>query len=186
MLLSVFCAARLVVLHVFNLILTLILSLILVCVTLHLRIANRLVTTDSRCRGGIVHIRGVCSCAHLERRSRPKALWRFRASTSNSLSDRSSAAYRHAFSSYSSYSRSTRYSSMWRLPLSAAIEAVSESQGALAVSCKYFKQSKWPFLAATNTHIRQIDHTYAQQDIRVCGDDHFQPPKRQYKIPKAL
>ena len=47
----------------------------------------------------------------------PKALWRFRASTSNSPSGRS-----------------------------------------------------WPH---THTPIRHIDHTYAQQDIRVCGDDHF-------------
>ena len=85
-------------------------------ITFRLRIANR-VGEDSRCRGGIVHTRFGCSRALLERRPRPKALWRFRASTSNSLSDRS------------------------RLP--------------------------------THTHTRQIDHTYAQQDIRVCEDDHF-------------
>ena len=30
-----------------------------------------------------------------------------------------------------------------------------------------------------HTAIRHIYHTYAQQDIRVCGDDHFQPPIRQ-------
>ena len=62
----------------------------------------------------------------------------------------------------------------------------SESHGALAVSCKYFKQSKWPFSAATNTHLRHIDHTYAQQDIRVCGDDHLKPPMWQFPNPKAL
>ena len=60
------------------------------------------------------------------------------------------------------------------------------SQGALAVSCKYFKQSKWPFSAAYQHAVSYIDHTYAQQDIRVCGDDHLQPPKRQYSNPKAL
>ena len=60
------------------------------------------------------------------------------------------------------------------------------SQGALAVSCKYFKQSKWPFSAAYQHAFRHIYHTYAQQDIRVCGDDHFQPPMRQYSNPKAL
>ena len=81
-----------------------------------LRIANHLVM-DSRCRGGIVHIRGGCSRVRLVR---PRKF-----------------------------------------------------QGALAVSCKYFKQSKWPYLAAINTQIRYIHHTHAQQDIRVCGDDHF-------------
>ena len=58
------------------------------CVALHVRIANRLVT-DSCCRGGIVHIRGGCSRALFVRPQSPKALWRFRASTSNSLSGRS-------------------------------------------------------------------------------------------------
>jgi len=34
-----------------------------------------------------------------------------------------------------------------------AYRTARESQGALAVSCKYFKQSKWPFLAAfSHTH----------------------------------
>ena len=55
--------------------------------TLHLRIANR-VGEGSCCRGGIVHIRGGCSCALLVRRPRPKALWRFRVSISNSPSGR--------------------------------------------------------------------------------------------------
>ena len=32
----------------------------------------------------------------------------------------------------------------------------------------------WPL---PNTPMCHIDHTYAQQGIRVCGDDHFQPPK---------
>jgi len=83
---------------------------------LHVRIANRVVM-DSCCRGGIVHSRRGCSCVLLVRPNSPKALWRFRASTSNSPSGRS-----------------------------------------------------W---LQTHTQIRHIDHTYAQQDIRVCGDDHF-------------
>ena len=41
----------------------------------------------------------------------------------------------------------------------------------------------WP---PTDTPVRYIYHTYAQQDIRVCGDDHFQPPNRQYHNTKAL
>jgi hypothetical protein len=110
-------------------ILILILILILARVTLHLRIANQ-VEEDSCCRGGIVHIRGGCSCALLERPESPKALWRFRVSTSNSPSGRS--------------------------------------------------------LLQTNTHFRYIYQTFAQQDIRVCGDDHFQPHKRQYDKSKAL
>ena len=57
------------------------------CVTLHLRIANQ-VGEDSRCRGGIVHTRGGCSRALFVRQSSPTALWRFRASTSNSPSGR--------------------------------------------------------------------------------------------------
>ena len=99
------------------------------CAILHIRIANHLVM-DSCCRGGIVHIRGVCSRVLFVRPNSPKALWRFRASTSNSLSGRS-----------------------------------------------------WPH---THTPIRQIHHTYAQQDIRVCGDDHLKPPLPQSKNPKAL
>ena len=118
-----------------SLVLSLVLSLSLCvcvfmgCVKFLLRIANR-VGEDSRCRGGIVHIRGGCSCARSVPPKSPKALWRFRVSTSNSPSGRS------------------------RLH--------------------------------TNTQIRHIYHTYAQQDIRVCEDDHFQPPNWQFPNPKAL
>ena len=98
-------------------------------VTLPPRIANR-VGEDSYCRGGIVHSRDVCSRALFVRRPRPKGLWRFRASTSNSRSGRT-----------------------------------------------------WP---QTYTPIRHIYHTYAQQDIRVYEDDHFEPRQRQYSNPKAL
>ena len=100
------------------------------CITLHVRIANRVVI-GSCCRGGIVHTRVGCSCALLVRPDSPKALWRFRVSTSNSPSGRSWLHARHAL-------------------------------------CRIFI------------------NTYAQQDIRVCGDDHLQPPKRQYPKPKAL
>ena len=98
-------------------------------VVLRLRIANQ-VGEDSCCRGGIVHSRSVCSSALLVRPNSSKALWRFRASTSNSPSGRT-----------------------------------------------------WP---QTDTALRYIYYIYAQQDIRVCGDDHFQPHKRQYSNPKAL
>ena len=95
----------------------LILILILILnITLHPRIANQMVM-GSCCRGGIVHIRGSRSRARGIRSIRPTALWRFRASTSNSLIGRS------------------------RLP--------------------------------THTPIRQIDHTYARQDIQLYEDDHF-------------
>jgi hypothetical protein len=86
------------------------------CITLHVRIANQVVM-GSCCRGGIVHTRCVCSCELLERTNSPTALWRFRASTSNSPSGRS-----------------------------------------------------WLHF---DTHIRYIDPIYAQQDIRVCEDDHI-------------
>ena len=100
------------------------------CAVLHARIANRMVM-DSCCRGGIVNILGGCSCALVVRPYSSKALWRFRASTSNkSLNGRS--------------------------------------------------------MAATYTPIRQIDQTYAQQDIRVCGDDHFQPPKGSTGTPRRF
>ena len=62
-------------------------AIILERVTLRVRIANW-TGEDSCCRGGIVHIRGGCSCVRGIRRPRPKALWRFRASTSNSPSGR--------------------------------------------------------------------------------------------------
>jgi hypothetical protein len=57
------------------------------CITLHVRIANQMVM-GSCCRGGIVHIRFGCSCERGIRSNSPTALWRFRASTSNSLSGR--------------------------------------------------------------------------------------------------
>ena len=97
--------------------------------TFHLRIANR-VGEDSCCRGGIVNTRGGCSRALLVQPNSPKALWRFRVSTSDILSGRS-----------------------------------------------------W---LQTYTHMRHIHHTFAQQGIRVCGDDHFEPPKCQFSNPKAL
>ena len=87
-------------------------------IMLHLRIANHMVM-DSRCRGGIVNTRGGFSRARSIRPQRSKALWRFRASTSNSLSGRSRPH--------------------------------------------------------THTHLRDIYYTYAQQDIRVYEDDHFEP-----------
>ena len=101
----------------------------LMCAALHLRKTSLLVM-DSRCRGGIVNIPFGCCGALPIRRTSPKALWRFRASTSNSPSGRS------------------------RLH--------------------------------SNTKIRYIDHTYAQQDIRVCEDDHLKPPLRQLPKSKAL
>ena len=99
------------------------------CVKFRLRIAN-CVEEGSYCRGGIVNTRGGCSSERLARPQSSKELWRFRASTSNSLSDLSGPP--------------------------------------------------------TDTPIRHIYHTYAQQDIRVYEDDHFEPPDRQLPNPKAL
>jgi hypothetical protein len=58
------------------------------CITLHVRIANW-VGEDSCCRGGIVNTRYVCSRAPSIPPYSPKALWRFRVSTSNNPSGRS-------------------------------------------------------------------------------------------------
>ena len=55
----------------------------------------------------------------------------------------------------------------------------------LAVSREYFKQSKWPTWPQ-NTQTRRIDHTYAQQDIRVCEYVYLKRPKRQLPNPKAI
>ena len=99
------------------------------CVALHVRIANQLVRTVVV--EEVLYTFGVVVLVRFSiRRPRPKALWRFRASTSNSLSGRS------------------------RLHLT--------------------------------RQLRYIYHTCAQQGIRVCGDDHFQPPNWQYPNPKAL
>merc|ERR1712091_699746 len=56
-------------------------------VTLRARTTNLLVM-GSCCRGGIVNIRCVCTSALVERPDSSKALWLFRASTSNSPSCR--------------------------------------------------------------------------------------------------
>ena len=71
------------------------------CITLHVRIANRVVI-GSCCRGGIVNTRVGRSCALLVPPDSPKALWRFRVSTSNSPSGRSWLHARHAYAVYSS------------------------------------------------------------------------------------
>jgi multidrug transporter EmrE-like cation transporter len=63
------------------------LILILARVTLRARTTNLLVM-GSCCRGGIVNIRCLCTSALVERPDSSKALWLFRASTSNSLSGR--------------------------------------------------------------------------------------------------
>ena len=55
---------------------------------------------------------------------------------------------------------------------------LQSSQGALAVSRKYFKKNSLsgrPWLHSY-TPIRQIDQIYAQKDIRVCEVDHLKPP----------
>ena len=45
-----------------------------------------------------------------------------------------------------------RYCTQSGCLFSCANRTARESQGALAVSCKYFKQSKWPFMA-TSIHV---------------------------------
>ena len=65
---------------------TMMTMMILVRVTPRARIANRLVK-DSRLRGGIVNILSDCARVRIVRRESSTALWRFRVSTSSSLSD---------------------------------------------------------------------------------------------------
>ena len=62
-------------------------SVFMRCVTRRVRIANRMVTVRC-CRGGMLNIRCVCSCALFVWPESSKALWRFRVSTSNSPSGR--------------------------------------------------------------------------------------------------
>ena len=69
------------------LILMMILILILSRLNLRARTSNDMVK-GSRCRGGIVNTRGGCVCMRAIWLEGRKALWRFRASTSNSLSGR--------------------------------------------------------------------------------------------------
>ena len=66
------------------------------CVTRRARIASLLVM-GSRCRGGIVNIRCGCSRARIRTAHSPTALWRFRASTSNSPSGRSGRIHTRTF-----------------------------------------------------------------------------------------
>ena len=65
---------------------------------------------------------------------------------------------------------------------------LQSSQGALAVSRKYFKKNSLsgrPWLHSY-TPIRQIDQIYAQKDIRVCEVDHLKPPNCEDPRTKAL
>ena len=93
------------------------------------------------------------------------------------------SSYRQPCGRRQSLSRRYCEHSVWFF--SCASRTAPEFQGALAVSCKYFKQSKWPW-PHFHTPLRHIDHTYVQQDIRVCEDDHLKPPKRQFSNSKAL
>ena len=97
-------------------------------VVLRLRIANQVVM-DSRCRGGIVNSRCGCSSALVERRDSPKALWRFRVSTSNSPSGRT---WLHPYTQIHRIDQiyAQPRNVLLKKPISAAQEAVTESQGA--------------------------------------------------------
>jgi len=79
------CALNAICVFMMMTMMTMMTMMILIRVTLRARIANRLVT-DSRLRGGIVNIPIGRSCVLFVRPLRPKALWRFRVSTSNSPS----------------------------------------------------------------------------------------------------
>ena len=64
---------------------------------------------------------------------------------------------------------------------------VQSSHGALAVSRKYFKQSKWPLLGRILTRpfailiILTLNKIFEYVEMTI-----LQPPKRQYQNPKAL
>ena len=115
--------------------------LILPRVTLHPRTANQ-VGEDSRCRGGIVHIRVGCSRALLVRRHCSTALWRFRVSTSNSPNGRSRP---HSYTQLRyiiilTLNKIFEYVEM--TIFSRPMRQFSESQGALTSSCKYLRHSR--------------------------------------------
>ena len=64
---------------------------------------------------------------------------------------------------------------------------LQSSHGALAVSCKYFKQSKWPFLAAySHAHFAILIILTLNKIFEYVEMTILQPPKRQYQNPKAL
>ena len=62
-----------------------------------------------------------------------------------------------------------------------------ESQGALAVSCKYFKQSKWPFSAAyTHAHIAIFIKLTLNKIFEYVEMTIFSRPSGSSPNPKAL
>jgi len=130
----------------------LILFLILARATLRARIANQ-VGEDSCCRGGIVHIQCGCSCALAYGVDCPKALWRFRASTSNSLSSRTLAAHVHAsFVIFIKFTLNKIFEYVEMTICKPPKTAVAQSQGALTSSRKYLSTLEM-------TVLRQHFHT---------------------------
>ena len=97
---------------------------------------------DSYYRGGIVHIRVGCSCALLVRPQSPKALWRFRASTSNSPSGRSSAASQHAHVRILIIFTLNKIFEYVEMTILSRPRGSFQSQGAFASSRKYLSTSR--------------------------------------------
>ena len=127
--------------------------IITMCAALHVRIANRVVK-GSRCRGGIVNTRGGCSRARSVRPESSTALWRFRASTSNSLSGRTwPPTYTHLCHIHHTYvQQDIRVYEDDRI--SAAQSAVQiQSQGAFASSRKYLRHLEMTVFGSFCTRI---------------------------------
>ena len=117
------------------------------CVTI-MRLCNfavfvspTILVMDSCCRGGIVNIRVGCSRALVVRRHSPTALWRFRASTSNSLSGRSRPHTHTPVVIFIILTLDKIFEYM-KMTISAAQAAVAQSQGALTSSRKYLSTSR--------------------------------------------
>ena len=107
----------------------------------------------SRCRGGIVHIRGGCSRALLVPLLCSKALWRFRVSTSNSPSGRSRLHSTRQFVILIILTLNKIFEYV-KMTISAAQEAVPQSQGALTSSRKYLSHLEMTVFGSICTRSR--------------------------------
>ena len=135
------------------------------CIVFHLRKTNQMVM-DSCCRGGIVHSRGGRSCALFVRPQSPKALWRFRVSTANSLSGRT-WLHTHTHIRHIYYIYAQQDIQMYEDDLLQPPKRQYQNPKALFFLRKYLSISRLPLLAAYAHAYSLIGHLFATQYLTI-------------------
>jgi len=116
----------------------------------------------------------------------PTALWRLRASTSNRLSDQSRphlyTQIRQIYRIYAQRDIRGCVDDHYKLHCGQSSHPTALWQPRVSTSNRLSDHSR----PQTHTHMRYIDRIYAQRDTRGYGDDHFEPPRAQFRKSTAL